>query len=171
MLICCFNSLRSLYYSFRENIMTWKSLACCCFSCLFILFTLSPFISLYIEEVIGLKRVKSLLFYWFVEIWLFFFVVASSWSSTITHLLSTFCDSLSNDKYEEERNKKNDQTWQKKEQNAWQYSFEKAYCTVTAVSLLQWCISSESATTINDVSLVNLLQRRTFSEPATTMYL
>ena len=68
------------------------------------------------------KSCCFLLFYWFVEKWLFFFVVASSWSSTITHLLSTLCDSLSNDKYERKRGKKKNQTWQ--------YSFEEAYCTV-----------------------------------------
>ena len=56
-----------------------------------------------------------LLFYWFVKTWLFFFfVVISFWSSTITHLLFTLCDSLSNDKYEKKKNRKNDQTWQEK---------------------------------------------------------
>ena len=147
MLICCFNFFRPLYHSFREDIMAWGSLACCCFSCLPTLPTLSPFIPPYIGGAIGLEGVKSLLFYWFVGIWLFFFVVASSWFSTITHLLLTFCGSLSNDKYEGERGRKNDQTWQEEEQDAWQYSFEGAYCTVTAVSLLQWCIFSEPATT------------------------
>ena len=34
---------------------------------------------------------------------MFFFVVVSFWFNTIIHLLSTFCDSLSNDKYERKR--------------------------------------------------------------------
>ena len=89
--------------------------------------------------------------------WLFFFVVASFWFNTIIHLFFTFCDSLSNDKYEKKRSKKKNQTSQ--------YSFEKAYCAIKrkrnecdnivsrkrivqlsitiAISLLQWRIFSE----------------------------
>ena len=95
------------------------------------------------------KKTKScsLLFCWFVEIWLFFFVVASSWFSTITHLLSTLCDSLSNDKYERERIKKNDQTWQEEKQDAWQYRFGKR---TVQLQQQQWVC-------FNDVSLVSLL--------------
>ena len=180
----CFYISRSLYHSFRKNIMIWRSLACCCFIVCSSL-VLSSFISSYFEEVIDLRELKVCCFLLIVEKWLFFFVVASSWSSTITHLFSTFCDSLSNDKYERERvtvqlrrsvqsqEEESDVTVQLREsvlynqkkknrcvtvqlresvlfsyqEQMWQYSFEKAYYTVTAtVSLLQWRTFSESAT-------------------------
>ena len=113
MFICCFNFFRSLYHSFKENIMIWKSLICCYFSCF-----VRSFHSINRWTTMVWKSVKICCF---IDLWKFdcFSVVASFWFSTITHLFST---SLSNDKYEKKKNNKYDQTWQ--------YSFEKTYCTV-----------------------------------------
>ena len=146
-------------HSFEEasDCYLWESLAC------FIVLLIFHSINYYLALLWGShwsEGVKSLLFYWFVEKWLFFFVVASSWFSTIIHLLFTFCDSLSNDKYERKRmtvqlresvqsqEEESDETVQlresvlcsqKKKKRVWQYRFEKAYCTVVSYS------SSESA--------------------------
>ena len=149
----CFYFLRSLCHSFEKDLSLRK------FNMLFLLFArllrsfTVCFVLLWGSH--WFERVKSLLFCWFVRIWLFFFVVASSWFSTITHLLFTLCDSLSNDKYEREKNRKYDQTWQysfektycaiKKKTKCVTISFRKAYCINTAtMNLLQWCTASWS---------------------------
>ena len=106
--VCFFEFLISV-----SEKLIWKNLICCCFSCFARLFH-----SINRWTIMIWKSVKVCCF---IDLWEFdcFFVVASSWFSTITHLFSI---SLSNDKYEKERNNKYDQTWQ--------YSFEKAYCTI-----------------------------------------
>ena len=152
-----FESFTSDSSILKKSLLRKSSRSCFCFCRKFSMFylfihllTLLTFYFVLLWENSWFEEVKSLLFYWFVEKWLFFSVIASFWFNTITHLFSTFCDSLSNDKYERERVtvqlRKNVQS-QEEESNVtisqkqmWQYRFEEAYCTVVNYS------SNESAT-------------------------